>query len=166
MNIETITYYEIVPGTKGYEITQKIYNCEKDWYREDIKKELTELLGFDYINKLGLVHSKLYLTEVPEHLKTSFLKTKKWGLYPARENSKINRAYVDFCEKHDLKLYTTFELRLLLTTLMGFTLCPCGDRYFIRFERELREDEQEDFLKIVDEKEYLEAKLKYINSIE
>jgi len=104
-------YFEILPECPAYEPFVGLFTSSQKWYEKDVVEKIESLLGVKIENNLGITELALYLVNVPDDLKNQFCNAPlNNGLYKAKANSKINRAYVKLAKELGLHKVRTYEV--------------------------------------------------------
>jgi hypothetical protein len=157
-------YYEILKETDAHKVVTVERKAELHWFDDEVNKGICALLGVESVDEnLRTGGDLLRMNDPPEHLKCQFNKPKN-GMYCAKKNSAINKAWVKFCKENNLRrpcIWWVLEFKHNLHGKgAGKTITMIGDRYFITSEIEI----EADFLKPTTEEEYLTVRLECLKA--
>lgn len=164
-------YYKMKKDSEEFRLFEKVKNSPKKWYEPNIRKELEELLEVNIEDNLGITSKVLYLANPNEKYIKQFKSNKEGDFYVARKNSKLQKEYIDLCEKYELEVYrlNEFWLDTNLTQGDGFSvyrkkcikqiITVYEDWYF---ESSTKELDDFDWLELINEVDFLELRAKYL----
>ena len=160
-------YYLVDNNSKMYKDLERCQTSHRRWFDDEVRAELTKLLGYDYGSEFACTELALYLTKIPEGTESQFCKEpmfiKGKYYYKAKKNSKLHRGYKKICDKFNLVAYSFQDFGL--TYFWGiYVACDTfKDGDTLVFVISTKKEYNKEDLKPMTEREYLELKLKYMD---
>lgn len=137
-------YYKIKMGSNMYVDLHKVYNSYKDWFKDEVKKDIIALIGYDYGSTFVCDSRILYVdaNKIKAEDRGNYCKDViyqgKHRLLKAKKTSKVNKEYLAICKKYDLTSYDFTSFRLDYFFGYGISIHPfLDDVYVIECKKEL-----------------------------
>lgn len=141
--------FEVLKGSKAYEIIQSIHTWTIPFNDDRKIKELGEMLGFDVSDIL--IECAEELTLIPYGIPKKLLKEfeqdeflSEMGWVTPRKDSYLDKIFLEFCNKYNIKYYepVDFDNEVSIDDYMtGFP--RVGNRYFVTYRKELPDNHSE-----------------------
>lgn len=147
-------YYKIKEGTQMYEDAYKSFNSYKQWGKEDVKKEIENILGYDYGSSFVCSNTKLYVlaNKIKAEDRCNYKKESVWfdsdEMLVAKKSSKEHKAYMEVCKKYGLKLYTVSDFKFVHFYSYALTLHCFGTEYVVELNKECGNEDLEELSKV------------------
>lgn len=147
------TIYEVKQNTKEYGLIHNCFVWTKQFDNPDFQKEIHDLLGVPITSISTNIH-RLLVIEIPKGLEKQFcvkmVPGKTCYFFAARQNSKINKAYLDLIKKYNIKEYRMYFFYHHLP-YSGSQIVAYYSRIYERYFVICKDDAKEEILKSFDE---------------
>lgn len=160
-------YFRVKPMTPEHEICKENTAAGKRWIER--LKEIREFVGLEKFD-FECSQSQLGISEVPEHLKSQFLKNPVGKMYRAKLNSKINKQWIQFCEErnlHEVGSYWIAQQLKVRGLYSVFYALNVGDEYYFEVTcggYEIDHWRGLNYLEELTEPQYLRIKADYLEA--
>ena len=104
-------YYKIKTDSNMYTDLDKVYNSPKCWFKDEVKKDIIALIGYDYGSTFVCDSRILYVdaNKIKAEDRGNYCKDViyqgKHRLLKAKKTSKVNKEYLNICKKYGLSSY-------------------------------------------------------------
>jgi hypothetical protein len=165
--------FEILPSTQAYEKIKLSFTWTEQ-FNQEFLKEFEEKIGVPFINNASAYTKRLLIERIPNGTREQF----KIGLvigdgcrfHEARQNSALNKMYLELIQKYQIKEYTGQDFKLEhVLAFVKHKQVRCFERYFITVNDPDATNEkidQRDYFREVSLSEFLRAKADYLDYLE
>lgn len=105
-------YFKILKDTITYEKVNAVFENKQRY--ADLYETIKNEFYLDEGSKVCICATNMAVKNPPQHLDKQFKKENRYGIRYAKQNSKINKKWVNFCIEHKLTNLTMRDLRLNL----------------------------------------------------
>ena len=137
-------YYKIKTDSNMYADLDKVYNNPKGWFKDEVKKDIIALIGYDYGSTFVCDSRILYVdaNKIKAEDRGNYCKDViyqgKHRLLKAKKTSKVNKEYLNICKKYGLSSYDFSSFCLDYFLGCGVSIHPfLDDVYVVECKKEL-----------------------------
>lgn len=157
--------FEILKGTNDYDAIESVFTWSKPFM--DNIDELSELLGFDAREDVGVNDWCLVVRKIPSGFEDQFKKNPRDGWFLAKKKSVLNEKFLSFIAKHQIRRVGTLEVSMKYPSGTIDKYHRLFNRYFMSLVPKVSEKVMEVFikeqcLKEIPEAEFLRLKADYL----